>query len=47
VIPDDVQEMIYPVLTHRIIVKPEAKLYDMDASRIIKNILNTVRVPVI
>ncbi len=47
VIPDDVQEMIYPVLEHRIIVKPEAKLYDMNAQRILKNILNTVRVPVI
>ena len=47
VIPDDVQEMVIPVLSHRIIVKPEAKLYSMDAQRILKNILNAVRVPVI
>jgi MoxR-like ATPase len=46
VTPDDVQKMIFPVLSHRIIVKPEAKLYDMDAKRILRNILNTVRVPV-
>lgn len=47
VIPDDVQKMIVPVLSHRIIVKPEAKLHSMDAKRILKNILNAVRVPVI
>ena len=47
VIPDDVQAMVFPVLAHRMIVKPEAKLYSMDAQRILKNILNAVRVPVI
>ncbi len=46
VVPDDVQKMAIPVLSHRIIVKPEAKLYSMDAGRILKNILNSVRVPV-
>ncbi len=47
VIPDDVQKMVLPVLSHRIIVKPEAKLYSMDAGRILKNILNIIKVPVI
>ncbi|MCK5129279.1 MAG: MoxR family ATPase [Clostridiales bacterium] len=47
VIPDDVQEMVLPVLAHRIIVKPEAKLHDMNANRILSNIINAVRVPVI
>jgi MoxR-like ATPase len=47
VIPDDVQAMVFPVLAHRMIVKPEAKLYSMDVQRILKNILNAVRVPVI
>ena len=47
VIPDDVKSMVQTVLAHRIIVKPEAKLYSMDVERILKNILNSVRVPVI
>ena len=47
VTPDDVQAMVIPVLSHRMIIKPEAKLYSMDATRILKNILNAVRVPVI
>ena len=47
VIPDDVKSMVQTVLAHRIIIKPEAKLYSMDVERILKNILNSVRVPVI
>ncbi len=47
VIPDDVQEMIYPVFEHRIILKPEAKLYEMNTRRVLRNILNTIKVPVI
>ncbi len=47
VIPDDVQKMAVPVLSHRLILKPEARLKDMTAERILKSILNSVYVPVI
>jgi len=47
VIPDDVQKMVTPVLAHRLILKPEARLKEMTVERILKSILNTVYVPVI
>lgn len=47
VAPDDVQNMILPVLSHRIIVKPEAKLNHMTADRILNNIINSTKVPVV
>jgi len=46
VIPDDVQKMAIPVLSHRLILKPEARLKEMTAERVIKSILNTIFVPV-
>jgi MoxR-like ATPase len=47
VAPDDVQKMALPVLAHRIIVKPEARLTGMTAERVVKSILNALDVPVI
>jgi MoxR-like ATPase len=47
VTPDDVQKMAAPVLSHRIIVKPEARLNGMTAERVVRSILNAVDVPVI
>jgi MoxR-like ATPase len=47
VIPDDVQKMTIPVLAHRLILKPEARLKDMTAERVLKSVLNTLYVPVI
>jgi MoxR-like ATPase len=47
VAPDDVQKMAVPVLSHRIIVRPEARLTGMTAERVLKSILNSVDVPVI
>ncbi len=47
VIPDDVQKMTLSALTHRLILKPEARLKEMTAERVLKSILNTVYVPVI
>lgn len=46
VIPDDVQKMTVPVLSHRLILKPEARLKDMTAERVLKSVLNTLYVPV-
>ncbi|MBE3101845.1 MAG: MoxR family ATPase [Firmicutes bacterium] len=47
VIPDDVQKMTVSVLAHRLILKPEARLKEMTAERVLKSILNTIYVPVI
>jgi MoxR-like ATPase len=47
VAPDDVQKMANPVMAHRLIVRPEARLTGMTAERIIKSILNSVDVPVV
>jgi MoxR-like ATPase len=47
VIPDDVQKMTLPVLSHRLILKPEARLKEMTADRILKSVLNSIFVPVI
>ena len=46
VIPDDVQKMVIPVLSHRLILKPEARLKEMTPERILKSIINTVYVPI-
>ncbi|NLI60779.1 MAG: MoxR family ATPase [Clostridiales bacterium] len=45
VIPDDVQKMVIPVLSHRLILKPEARLKEMTPERILRSIINTVYVP--
>lgn len=45
VIPDDVKSMAYPVLRHRLILKPEAEIEGITPDSVIRNILNTVNVP--
>ena len=45
VTPDDVLHMTPYVLAHRLVLRPEAKLKDMTAVRILKNITNMVRIP--
>ena len=48
VIPDDVIKMAIPVLSHRLIIKQEAKLRNVFAEAIIESIIkNKVRVPII
>ena len=46
VIPDDVQEMTMPVLAHRLILKPEARLKEQTTERVLQSILHTLYVPV-
>ena len=43
--PDDVKEMAYPVLRHRIILSPEKEMEGITPEIIIKNIIETVEVP--
>lgn len=46
VIPDDVQKMVIPVLSHRVIIKPEARLKLMTAERVLKSVLNSIHIPI-
>ena len=41
----DVQKMAYPVLCHRLILRPEAKLRDVTAERVMQIVLGGVSVP--
>ena len=45
VLPDDVKDLAIPVLTHRIIVSPEARLRESSADRIIQDIIHSLPVP--
>ena len=44
-IPDDIKTMAYPVLRHRILLKPESEIEGVTTEDEIRNILNTVEVP--
>jgi MoxR-like ATPase len=46
VLPDDVKRMAGPVLTHRVIVKPESRLRKVTADHIIREIVAEVPVPI-
>jgi len=45
VTPDDIKEMAYPVMRHRIILSPEKEMEGISPDEIIKQILNSVEVP--
>lgn len=45
VTPDDVKEMVYPVLRHRIILTPEKEMEGATPDQVIKNIVESVEVP--
>ena len=45
VIPDDVQYLLKPILSHRIVLKPEARLRDMTQELVLNNVLKAVQVP--
>ncbi|AEF16436.1 MULTISPECIES: AAA family ATPase [Thermoanaerobacterium] len=47
VLPDDVKYLCVPVLSHRIILKNEMRFNKVDEKSVIKDILNTVKVPVV
>ncbi len=47
VIPDDVKRSISPVLSHRIILKPEAKFRGTKPELILEEIKNTIAVPAV
>lgn len=44
--PEDVQKMAEPVLAHRLVLSPEARMRNMTAERILAGIMGSVQVPV-
>jgi len=47
VLPDDVKAIAAPVMTHRVILKPESRLRRISAAQIIGQLLDQIAVPVI
>lgn len=47
VLPDDVKYLSVPVLSHRIILRNEARFNNIDERSVIKDILNATKVPVV
>lgn len=47
VIPDDLICMIEPILLHRLILSPEAKMNQMDAKKVMASIRCSVKVPIL
>ena len=46
VLPEDVQHMFLPVLTHRMVLSPEAKIKNIQAEQVLLGILKNTAVPV-
>jgi MoxR-like ATPase len=47
VIPDDVKELAFATLAHRLILKSEAKIQGKDEHSVLTDILKSIRVPVV
>ncbi|MCI0864863.1 MAG: AAA family ATPase, partial [Chloroflexi bacterium] len=45
VIPDDVRDLAYAVLAHRLILSPSARMRGLQARQVIDGLLETVAVP--
>ena len=45
ILPDDVRRMVLPVLSHRLILTPEARMRGMTAEGILRQLLDTLAVP--
>jgi MoxR-like ATPase len=46
VLPDDVKHLAVPVLVHRLILSPDARLRGRDASEVMREVLSRIPVPV-
>ena len=44
--PEDVQAMATPVLSHRVLISPEARMRGMTADKILSQVIGAVKVPV-
>lgn len=45
VVPDDVKELVVPVLAHRLVLTPEAEVAGRQAENVLADVLGAVRVP--
>jgi MoxR-like ATPase len=45
VAPDDVKAVVFPVLRHRLLLKPEAEIEGLDADAVVHRLLRQVEVP--
>lgn len=45
VVPDDVKEMVGPVLRHRVLLRPEAEVEGVQADQVLEQILQSLPVP--
>ncbi len=45
VVPDDVQRLAYPVLRHRLLLRPEAEIEGLHADEVIRGLIAGLRVP--
>ena len=46
VIPEDIQHMVLPVLCHRLVLHPEARMKGMTTTQVMLNLMKTIQVPV-
>jgi MoxR-like ATPase len=46
VLPDDVKRVAGPVLTHRVIVRPESRLRKVTAAKLVEEIVAEIAVPI-
>jgi len=44
-VPDDIKEMAIPTLAHRLIVGSAARIREVDAREVIKELLDRIPVP--
>jgi MoxR-like ATPase len=45
VLPDDVRKLVAPVMSHRIILSPDAVLRDETVGNVVERVLARVKVP--
>lgn len=43
--PEDIKEVIYPVLNHRLMLTPEKEMEGISVSEVIKNIVDSIEIP--
>ena len=46
VLPDDILKVAVPVISHRLVIKQEARFKKLTAVSIVKNVINSIKVPV-
>ncbi len=47
VIPDDIKELVYETLAHRLIIKSEARIQGKEEASVLEDIIKSVHVPVV